>query len=249
MYRAHKWLGILALGLMLVHNQFDPDFEDWVRESGIGDFAKYLGEFAFYGLITLILFSWIKRIPVLGWEIPYQLWWFTHRLTGAFFALVVVHLLLVDTPYAWNDPLAVYLNVFSALGLGSYPFVQFLARRLRRRAYRVSVSGFGLGERRTPSPSPSRRNRPAASALPSSRWATGRGVSPTDSHRVPRSRWRAPMVVSIFARAAKSRFGSLAVSESSPFSPDPKAFPQMSSARSTCSIACAASRTLSALMF
>ena len=137
MYRAHKWLGIAALGLMLAHNQFEPDFEDWVRESGIGEFAKDLGEFAFYGLITLILLSWIKRIPVLGWEIPYQFWWFTHRLTGAFFALVAVHQLLVDTPYAWNDPLAVYLNVFCALGLGSYLFVQFLARRLRRRAYRV----------------------------------------------------------------------------------------------------------------
>ncbi|KAA0889354.1 ferric reductase-like transmembrane domain-containing protein [Pusillimonas sp. ANT_WB101] len=137
MYRAHKWLGITALGLMLVHNQFDPDFEHWVQESGIGDFAKDLGEVALYGLITLILLSWIKRLPVIGWEIPYQLWWFTHRLTGAFFALVAVHQLLVDTPYSWNDPLAIYLNVFCALGFGSYLFVELLARRLRRRAYRV----------------------------------------------------------------------------------------------------------------
>lgn len=137
MYRAHKWLGIAALGLMLAHNQFDPDFDHWVRESGIGDFAKDLGEVALYGLVTLILFSWIKRIPVLHWEIPYQIWWFTHRLTGAFFALVALHQLLVDTPYGWSDPLAVYLNVFCVLGIGSYLFVELLARRLRRRAYRV----------------------------------------------------------------------------------------------------------------
>lgn len=137
MYRAHKWLGITALGLMLVHNQFEPDFEHWVRESGVGEFAKDLGEVALYGLVTLILFSWIKRVPVLGWEIPYQFWWFTHRLTGTFFALVAVHQMLVDTPYGWNDPLAVYLNVFCALGLGSYLFIELLARRLRRRAYRV----------------------------------------------------------------------------------------------------------------
>lgn len=137
MYRAHKWLGITALGLMLAHDQFEPDFEHWVRETGIGDFSKDLGEVALYGLITLILLSWIKRIPVIGWEVPYQLWWFTHRLTGSFFALVVIHQMLVDTPYAWNDPLAVYLNVFCALGLGSYLFIQLLARRFRRRAYRV----------------------------------------------------------------------------------------------------------------
>ena len=137
MYRVHRWLGITALGLMLVHNQFDPDFDRWIRESKIGDFAKDLGEVAFYGLIVLILMSWIKRIPVLNWEIPYQFWWFTHRLTGAFFALVVLHQLLADVPYGWTDPLAVYLNVFCALGLGSYLFVELLSRRLRRRAYRV----------------------------------------------------------------------------------------------------------------
>lgn len=137
MYRAHKWLGITALFLMLTHDQFEPDFEQWVQESGIGEFAEELGEVALYGLMTLILFSWIKRIPVLDWEIPYQFWWFTHRLTGAFFALVAVHQLLVDTPYGWTDPLAVYLNVFCVLGLGSYLFVELLARRLRRRTYRV----------------------------------------------------------------------------------------------------------------
>lgn len=137
MYRAHKWLGITALGLMLAHNQFEPDFERWVRESAIGDFTKDLGEFAFYGLIALTLISWIKRIPLFNWEIPYQFWWFTHRLTGAFFALVILHQLLADVPYGWTDPLAVYLNVFCALGLTSYLFVELLARRLRRRTYRV----------------------------------------------------------------------------------------------------------------
>jgi len=137
MYRAHRWLGIAALGLMLAHNLLEPDFERWVRESRSGEFAEELGEVALNGLVALILLSWFKRIPVLGWEIPYQLWWFTHRLTGALFALVAVHQLLVDTPYPRTGPLAVYLNVFCALGIGSYLFVELLARRLRRRPYRV----------------------------------------------------------------------------------------------------------------
>lgn len=137
MYRAHRWLGIGALTLMLAHNLLEPDFERWVRESDIGEVAEEFGEVALNGLIGLILVSWFKRIPLLDWEIPYQFWWFSHRLTGAFFALAVLHQLLVGTPYGWTDRLAVYLNVFCALGLASYLFVELLARRLRRRICRV----------------------------------------------------------------------------------------------------------------
>jgi predicted ferric reductase len=139
MYRAHRWLGIASLVLMLVHNQVEPDFGRWVRESNIGEIAEGLGEVALYGLIALILVSWIKRIPVLDWEVPYQFWWFSHRLTGSFFALVALHQLMIGTPYSWTDPLAVYLNVFCGVGLASYVFIELLARRLRRRLYRVEA--------------------------------------------------------------------------------------------------------------
>lgn len=220
MYRAHRWLGIAALGLMLAHNLIEPDFERWVRESKSGEFAEELGEVALNGLVALILLSWIKRIPVLGWEIPYQLWWFTHRLTGALFALAAVHQLLVDTPYRWTDPLAVYLNVFCVLGIGSYLFVELLARRLRRRAYRVESI-----ERRS--------------------GATGRGVCRSDSRPAPPSRSRAPMGASIFARAGQSKSGSPAASASRPSSPGPRASTPAMIAASTCSIACAASGTRS----
>ncbi|MFO1189633.1 MAG: ferredoxin reductase family protein [Alphaproteobacteria bacterium] len=137
MYFYHKWLGITALGMLLLHDLTEPHFQRWVRETALGEIGEGLGEFAYYGLVVLILFSWIKRIPVIEWEIPYQLWWFSHRLTGAFFALASLHQLLVDTPFRSGDPLLILLNVTAAIGIACYVFIEFIAARWRRRAYRV----------------------------------------------------------------------------------------------------------------
>ena len=139
MYHVHKWLGIAALGAMVLHEQIELDFERWIRETRLGDFGKDVGEVAYYGLIALVLFSWIKRIPLINWEVPYHVWWFTHRLTGAFFALVVLHQLLVDMPFGWADPLPVLLNVLGVTGIACYIFIEFVAARWRRRGYRVAT--------------------------------------------------------------------------------------------------------------
>src|SRR5690606_18247369 len=63
MYGVHKWLGIAALALMLGHNTIEPELEDVVRETRLGDIAADVGEFAFNGFIGLILLSWFKRVP------------------------------------------------------------------------------------------------------------------------------------------------------------------------------------------
>jgi predicted ferric reductase len=139
MYQFHKWLGIAALGAMVVHEQIEPDFERWARETGLGDFGGDLGEVAYYALIALILFSWMKRIPLIGWEVPYHLWWSTHKLMGAFFALALLHQLLVDTPLGLADPLSILVNALGAIGIACYIFIEFVAARWRRRTYRVSA--------------------------------------------------------------------------------------------------------------
>lgn len=45
-YRVHKWLGIAAPVLMIAHNTVEPDIEDFVRETDLGDFASDIGELA-----------------------------------------------------------------------------------------------------------------------------------------------------------------------------------------------------------
>ncbi len=139
MYRAHKWLGITALAAIVLHDAVGIEFGRRARGGAFDEVAESLGSVALYGLIALILLSWVKRLPVLKIEIPYRLWWMTHRLTGAFFALAVLHQLLVATPWGPGEPLAVFLNLCGAVGIASYIFVETVARRWRRRPYRVTA--------------------------------------------------------------------------------------------------------------
>ncbi|PTQ83024.1 putative ferric reductase [Nitrosospira multiformis] len=137
-YRMHKYLGIMALAMMILHNIVEPDFEDWVEETGLGDLAEDIGEVAFAALVALILLSWVKRIPRIHWEIPYPLWHFFHRFTGAFFALVAFHQLLIDKPFAASEPLSIYLNTLCVIGICCYLFTEFAKKSWRRSFYTVA---------------------------------------------------------------------------------------------------------------
>jgi hypothetical protein len=57
MYRVHKWLGISAMVLMILHQQIEPDFERTVRETGLGELGAEAGELAFNALLALIAVS------------------------------------------------------------------------------------------------------------------------------------------------------------------------------------------------
>ncbi len=138
MYRVHKWLGISALVLMILHDQFEPDFERTVRETGLGDFASDAGEFAFNALLALIAISWFRRLPFVRLEIPYQLWRFSHRFMGVLFAIVVFHQFFVDLPTGVDPWLSVLLNMFGIAGLIAWVHTVFIAPHLLRRAFTVS---------------------------------------------------------------------------------------------------------------
>ena len=135
MYKVHKWLGIAALALMIGHNTFEPELENVVRETRLGEFASDVGEVAFNGLIGLILISWIKRIPFTRLELPWSIWRFTHRFTGLLFAVAALHQFAVDKPSGLDGTLDLYLNALSLAGLAAWLFMQFVAPYLRPRAF------------------------------------------------------------------------------------------------------------------
>lgn len=135
MYKVHKWLGIAALALMIGHNTLEPELENVVRETRLGEFASDIGEVAFNGLIGLILISWIKRIPFTRLELPWPIWRFTHRFTGLLFAVAALHQFAVDKPSGLDGTLDLYLNALSLAGLAAWLFMQFVAPYLRPRAF------------------------------------------------------------------------------------------------------------------
>ena len=137
MYRAHKWLGISALILMILHDLIQPDFDRAVRETSLGKTASDVGELAFNALLVLIALSWFRRLPFTRFQIPYQLWRFSHRFMGALFAIVAFHQLFVDMPAGADPSLAVLLNGFAIAGLVAWIVTEFIAPRLRRRTFTV----------------------------------------------------------------------------------------------------------------
>lgn len=137
MYVVHKWLGIAALALMIGHDAFEPELDRVVRETNLGEFASDVGEFAFNGLIGLILISWIKRIPFTRLELPWPLWRYTHRFTGLLFAIAAFHQLAVDKPAGLVASLDLYLDALSVAGILAWLYTQFVAPRMRPRRYEV----------------------------------------------------------------------------------------------------------------
>ncbi|SDX04781.1 ferredoxin reductase family protein [Roseicitreum antarcticum] len=138
MYRVHKWLGISAMVLMILHQQIEPDFERTVRETGLGELAEEAGEFAFNALLVLIAISWFRRLPFIPLEIPYQIWRFSHRFMGVLFSVIVFHQFFVDMPTGVDPSLSVMLNTFGLGGVIAWLHTEFVAPRLRRREYTVS---------------------------------------------------------------------------------------------------------------
>ncbi|MEJ5895487.1 ferredoxin reductase family protein [Aquabacterium sp. G14] len=137
MYGVHKWLGIAALALMIGHNTIEPELDNVVRETRLGDIAADVGEFALNGFIGLILLSWFKRVPFTRLELPWPLWRFTHRFTGLLFAVAAFHQFAIDQPEGLDGTLGLYLNTLSAAGIVAWLFTQLVAPFLRPRNFVV----------------------------------------------------------------------------------------------------------------
>jgi len=144
MYRLHKWLGITALVVSVLHwwwaqgtkwmvgwgwlarpargprPQFPPDsVEGWLaNQRGL---AEGVGEWAFYVAVVLIVLALLKRFP-------YH--WFarTHRWIAVAYLMLVFHSLILTKFGYWRQPIG-WLVAALVLG-GSVAAVRVLLRRV-----------------------------------------------------------------------------------------------------------------------
>ena len=143
MYRLHKWLGIAALAIAVLHWLWSkgPKWAvgwGWLERPSRGErppienpaeaflmslrgTAEGVGEWAFYAVVLLIVLALVKRFP-------YHLFYKTHRLLAAAYLVLVFHaVVLTDFGY-WTSPLGVAMVLL--LVTGSYAAIVVLVRRV-----------------------------------------------------------------------------------------------------------------------
>lgn len=138
MYKAHKWIGISLLPLILFHKFVGMDLEGQIVASGLAKTAVDIAKIAFLVLVPLLLLSWIKRLPRMRRDlIPYHFWRLGHRLMGPVFIALALHQLFVTVPFNANSYASKYLNILALIGIASFLYTQFFAP-FRPRRFTIS---------------------------------------------------------------------------------------------------------------
>jgi len=143
MYRLHKWLGISALIVSIIHwlwakgpkwavgwgwlerpapgarTAIENPIEAWLSsQRGV---AEGVGEWAFYGAVVLIAVSLIQRFP-------YRLFYKTHRLLAIAYLVLVFHTIALMKFSYWASPVG-WLTAVLLVG-GTWAALVVLARRI-----------------------------------------------------------------------------------------------------------------------
>jgi predicted ferric reductase len=110
-YVIHKWLGILAVIAILVHDTVDAELSG--KETFLTDLGETLGEVSLYGILILVVITIVTFIP-------YKLWRWTHKFMGAFFVASAIHYILLMKPLDPILPIGIYMLVFCVIGILAY---------------------------------------------------------------------------------------------------------------------------------
>jgi predicted ferric reductase len=138
-YHVHHTIGKAAFAFLLIHplllalRWVPHDIEKalWYifplhRKTEIN-----LGSWALWGLVLLMLFTLISRMP-------YDKWKITHKFMGLFFIFGILHVFLLDDLIFENLPLAIYLVSLSVLGAVSWLYKSvFLELEISKYHYTV----------------------------------------------------------------------------------------------------------------
>ncbi|WCN11097.1 ferric reductase-like transmembrane domain-containing protein [Marinomonas mediterranea] len=130
-YIFHKWLGISALVLVLLHDNIDPDIRG-LKGGNLADFGESLGGFSLDALQVLLLVTVLTAIP-------YNLWKLSHKLMGVMFICGVLHFVFIPKPFELTSFVGLYTMVFGVVGTLSY-FYCLGFRIFMRKHYRYQVT-------------------------------------------------------------------------------------------------------------
>lgn len=132
-YVLHKWLAIIAVACVLLHDTIDADIDGLGRETWLTDTAETLGEISLYSLLVLATVS-------VATFVPYHLWKATHKFMGAVFAAGALHFMFILKPFANGDVLGLYILAYCGVGVLAYLYTLLPIGALKGwRSYVVSA--------------------------------------------------------------------------------------------------------------
>ena len=118
-YVLHKWVAVSALIAAALHDTIDADIRNIGSNGPLVETGETLGEIGLYGMIVLGVVSVITFVP-------YHYWKWSHRLMGLFYAMAAAHFLMIAKPFAYSEPLGLYVGLFCAAGVLSYLYLLVL---------------------------------------------------------------------------------------------------------------------------
>tara|TARA_Y100001956_G_scaffold77579_1_gene88196 strand:- start:1951 stop:3189 length:1239 start_codon:yes stop_codon:yes gene_type:complete len=131
-YIWHKWLGIFGLLGASFHWMLVPGPAGNGIDPIIAEVGEESGQWAMYGLLLLGGVSMVKQIP-------YRIWYYTHKLMGPIFLVSIYHTFFSDVPFEVGTKTGVALVVVSLIGCISWIYKMVLKPRGYCQ-YRVSES-------------------------------------------------------------------------------------------------------------
>jgi predicted ferric reductase len=132
-YVLHKWLGVGALAMILLHDTIDAEMSGLDPVAFLEEIAETFGELSLYGILILVILS-------LATMVPYHLWRWTHKFMGGFFALSAFHYIFIAKPFSMGSPLGLFVGAFCVIGVLAYAYTLLPMRRLAaQRPYNVQA--------------------------------------------------------------------------------------------------------------
>ncbi len=124
MYLWHRWSAIAGVVLLFPHYILVTSVRNTINNT----LGNALGFIALFGLVLLLLWALVPRLPVVGRRMRtnYQRWFTLHRLTGLFVIAGLIHAALVDPVLRQAPVLLVWYLAVAAIGTAAYLYRELL---------------------------------------------------------------------------------------------------------------------------
>lgn len=138
-YVAHKYSAYFIFILIILHNTFINGAR--THYTGFFSFAKDIANPLMWAFFISIFISALPHIPIVKkiFNIPYNIWKYTHYLMGILFLVAIYHSVGVNSFTFSNPTLSIYMYIIYIFGFAALFYKSFLYNILKlKNKYNIS---------------------------------------------------------------------------------------------------------------